>query len=96
MIFRTTISGTLGSIADRARAALVHFALSLVVAAAGALLVFVVWYPTPFREISGGRELFLLVVSVDVVLGPVITLAIFDRRKPWVELRRDLVVVVAL
>jgi hypothetical protein len=32
-------------------------------------------------------------VSVDVVLGPLITLAIFDRRKPGRELIRDLTVV---
>ncbi len=37
------------------------------------------WYPYPYREISGGRELFLLVVTVDVMLGPLITLAVFNR-----------------
>jgi hypothetical protein len=35
----------------------------------------------------------VLVVSVDVVLGPLITFAVFDRAKPRRELRRDLVVV---
>lgn len=80
----------------RLRAALIHLGLSAAVAALAALLVFGFWYPTPFREISGGRELFLIVVAVDVVLGPVITFAIFDRRKPWRELRRDLIVVVLL
>lgn len=80
----------------RLRAALIHLGLSAAVAALAALLVFGLWYPIPFREISGGRELFFIVIAVDVVLGPVITLAIFDRRKPWRELRRDLVVVVLL
>lgn len=80
----------------RLRAALIHLGLSVAVAALAALLVFGFWYPTPFREISGGRELFFIVVAVDVVLGPVITFAIFDRRKPWRELRRDLIVVVLL
>jgi hypothetical protein len=59
-----------------------------------ALLVFGIWYPYPYREISGGRELFLLVVTVDVILGPLITLAVFNRSKPWNELRRDLAIVV--
>lgn len=61
-----------------------------------ALLVFVLWYPTPFREVSGGRELFFIVIAVDVVLGPLITFAVFDRRKPRGELVRDLTVVVLL
>ncbi len=46
-----------------------------------ALLVFGLWYPYPFREISGGRELFLLIVGVDVVMGPLITLAVFNPSK---------------
>ncbi|HSV47928.1 MAG TPA: pilus assembly protein, partial [Ramlibacter sp.] len=45
---------------------------------------------------SGGRELFLILVAVDVILGPLITLAIFDRRKSIRELRLDLSVVALL
>lgn len=78
---------------DRLRASGIHFGISLAIAALAALLVFGIWYPYPYREISGGRELFLIVVSVDVVLGPLLTFAIFNRSKPWKELRRDLAVV---
>lgn len=81
---------------ERARAAGIHFGLSALVAAIAAVLVFAVWYPYPYRELSGGRELFLLVVSVDVVLGPLITLAVFDRRKSNRQLAADLLVVAAL
>ncbi len=81
---------------DRLQASGIHLLLSLAVAALAAVLVFGIWYPYPYREISGGRELFLLVVSVDVILGPLITLAIFNRAKPWKVLRRDLAVVALL
>ncbi|MES3011929.1 MAG: TfpX/TfpZ family type IV pilin accessory protein [Pseudomonadota bacterium] len=78
---------------DRLRASGIHLGISLVLAAGAAALVFGLWYPYPYREISGGRELFLLVVAVDVVMGPLITLAIFNRAKPRTELRRDLAIV---
>ena len=78
---------------DRLRASAIHLGISLCVAALAALLVFGIWYPYPYREISGGRELFLIVVAVDVILGPLITLAVFNRKKPWTELRLDLAVV---
>jgi hypothetical protein len=78
---------------SRLRAAGIHLGLSALVALVAGLLVFAVWYPWPYREISGGRELFRLVVSVDVVLGPLITFAVFNRAKPRTELRRDLAVV---
>jgi hypothetical protein len=78
---------------DRFKASGIHLSISLVLALLAGALVFGVWYPYPYREISGGRNLFLLLVSVDVVLGPLITLAIFDRRKPRKELVRDLTIV---
>lgn len=81
---------------DRFKASGIHLGVSLTVALLAALLVFGLWYPYPYREISGGRELFMLVVTVDVILGPLITLAVFNRNKPWTELRRDLGVVVLI
>lgn len=81
---------------DRFKAGGIHLGLSLTIAFLAAWLVFGLWYPYPYREISGGRELFLLVVTVDVILGPLITLAVFNRAKPWTVLRRDLVLVVLI
>ncbi len=81
---------------DRLQASAAHLAISLGVALLAALLVLGVWYPYPYREISGGRELFFLIVSVDVILGPLITLAIFNRQKAWPVLRRDLLVISVL
>lgn len=78
---------------ERLRAAAIHLAISLAVAGLAAALVFGLWYPGAYRELSGGRELFLLVVAVDVVMGPLITFAIFNRKKPRTELRRDLAIV---
>ncbi len=66
---------------DRLKAFGIHFSISLSIAALAGLLVFLVWYPQPYREISGGRELFLILVTVDVILGPLLTLSIFDRKK---------------
>lgn len=65
----------------RLRASALHLVISLSIATLAALLVFGWWYPYPYRELSGGRELFTLVVAVDVVLGPLITLVIFNLAK---------------
>ena len=78
---------------DRLRASAVHLAISLPLAALAALLVFGLWYPYPYYEISGGRELFLLVITVDVVMGPLITLFIFNRAKSRRHLAMDFAVI---
>lgn len=77
----------------RIRAAAVHLLISLALAALVAALVFGLWYPGAYRLLSGGRELFFLVIAVDVVLGPLLTFAVFDLRKGWPHLRRDLAVI---
>lgn len=73
---------------DKFIAFTVHFFLTLLVAAAAAVLIFRIWFPDPFQEMSGGTRLFLLIVACDVALGPLISLVIYDRRKS----RRQLVI----
>lgn len=79
-----------------ARASAWHFLASLSVAALAAALVFGLWYPFPYRELAGGRELFLLVVGVDIVCGPLLTFIVFSPTKPRGELLRDLALVVLI
>jgi hypothetical protein len=81
---------------SRSKAALIHFVANAGVGLAVALVVFGMWYRWPYRTLSGGTALFGLVVGIDIVLGPVITFIVFDRRKPWPELVRDLSIVVIL
>lgn len=78
---------------ERSIAAALHLLASLFVATLAAVLVFFVWYPYPYREVAGGRELFLLVVAVDLVVGPLLTFAVFNRSKPRQELWRDLSII---
>ncbi|WP_423596414.1 TfpX/TfpZ family type IV pilin accessory protein [Roseateles sp. MS654] len=80
----------------RLRAAGIHLLSCLIVAACAAAVVLLVWYPWPYRIVSGGEDLLFLLMTVDVIMGPLITLAIFDLRKPRTELRRDLTIIVLL
>lgn len=75
-------------------ACLAHFGLSALVALACAILVFYVWYPFPYSELVGGKELFFLVMSVDVVCGPLLTLVVFSDQKSRLALARDIGLIV--
>lgn len=87
---------TSSSLKDRFLASGAHLGVSLLVAAFAAILVFELWYPYPYREISGGRTLFLLVITIDIIIGPLITLVVFKRTKPRRELITDLTIVALL
>jgi hypothetical protein len=83
-------------LAKRFKATAVHVAISALLVGAVALLVFGLWYPDGYRELAGGGRLLLLIAGVDIVLGPMLTLAVFDVRKPKAELVRDVGVIALL
>lgn len=80
--------------AARIKAALFHLLGSVLVVGLLAALAVVVWYPFPYWKSSGGINLLALIAGVDVVLGPLVTLVIFNIRKPIKELRMDVLLVV--
>lgn len=83
------------SVKARLRATALHLIISLLVAAACAVLVFGVWYPSPYAVLAGGVNLFVLITSVDVVMGPLLTLVAFNVEKSLSHLRRDLITIAA-
>ena len=74
----------------------VHLVFSCLLACVVAALVFGVWYPAPYSQLSGATTLFLMVVGVDVVLGPLITFIVFNASKTKAKLVGDLIVVAAV
>lgn len=67
-----------------------HLLISVAVVALAALLVFAVWYPSPWRQLLGIASIFGLVVAVDLVCGPLLTLVLASpkksRKERWVDL----------
>jgi hypothetical protein len=74
----------------RRRAALLHLAISASLAAVVIALILFFWYPLPYFWAMGGPLLLVLILGVDVVLGPLMTLIVFNPAKPRRELRMDL------
>jgi hypothetical protein len=79
---------------NRLYAALIHLAVSAIVAGVIVLLMLFAWYPPPFFTAMGGATLILLLVGVDVILGPLVTLLIFDLKKK--SLRFDILCIAIL
>jgi len=81
---------------SKLRAAAVHLAVTAV--AAGILLWTVVriWYPMPYFVADGGWQGIRLVVLVDLVMGPVLSLIIYNRHKRLRVLVLDYALIAAL
>jgi hypothetical protein len=76
---------------NRFHASGIHLFISAFVVGTSALFVFMYWYPDLLGYASGVRDIFLILVLVDVILGPLITLIVFNLEKK--ELKWDLGIV---
>jgi uncharacterized membrane protein len=79
---------------SKVSAALLHLSICVLVAGLLFGLFWYVWYPYPLFFAIGGHEMFLILVAVDVVVGPLLTLIVYHPSKP--SLRFDLSVIAAI
>jgi len=79
---------------NRFQAFLLHLLCSVIIAVLALILVFFVWYPGLLAPATGVDEIFLIVLGVDVCLGPLLTLVVYNRKKK--ELKRDLFIIFAI
>lgn len=78
----------------RLKAFFLHIMLSVIVALVSVFWVFIVWYPPPLHQALAVTYVFILLVSVDVMLGPILTLIVYKPAKK--TLAFDLGVIAAL
>ena len=78
----------------RLKAAALHFLLSALVIALAFAWLRLVWYPGLLFSALGAGGLLLVVLIVDLLLGPLCTFVVFETRKP--SLRFDMAVIVML
>ncbi len=76
---------------SRWRASFIHLLISAAIALVFLGLTFLLWYPPPYFQVSGADHLLVILVGVDVVLGPLLTLIVFRSGKP--SLKFDLTVI---
>lgn len=72
----------------------IHFLISFFVGIVLLALCWFVWYPAPMLIAIGGVEIFLLIVGIDVILGPLLTLVVFKSGKKGMKF--DLAVIAIL
>lgn len=78
----------------RLRAAMIHLLLSALISGVLSVSLVLLLYPMPYFHAAGGKSILLVILLVDIVLGPLLTFLVFDRRKA--SLRRDLATIGAV
>jgi hypothetical protein len=79
---------------SRWQASGIHLLISAAIAAVSLYLTLRVWYPPPLFTSEGGSDILLILIGVDVIIGPLVTLVVFKSGKPG--MRFDLTVIALL
>jgi len=79
---------------SRYKASLIHLCISAVLVGTVIGIAYWIWYPGPTLEVVGAFPLIKLLVLVDLVIGPLLTLVVFVHGKPG--LKFDLTVIALL
>jgi len=74
----------------------VHLGISAAIIAVYLMLVFMVWYPYPYFMIEKVWDVIRIVVSVDIFIGPLLTLVVYRVGKASLKFDLSAIVVVQL
>ena len=96
MLFFSAMPFAASRLRESIPVAALHLLASALLAAVLAAVIFRVWYRPPYDALAGCRLLFLLLVGVYVVCGPLLTLLLYTRSKTRGQLLTDAVMIVAL
>lgn len=66
---------------NRLKASGIHFVISVMVVSLLLAIMFLLWYPNSYFKLMGGGKLIALIAGIDVFLGPLLTLIIFNTQK---------------
>jgi hypothetical protein len=70
---------------SRVRASLIHLLISLILVSSVFAFVLLLCYPGPYSEAMGVGRLLVVLAGVDICLGPLITLIIFNPADRWLK-----------
>ncbi len=79
---------------SRFKAFAIHFAISFVIFLIILYFILVQWYPEPLFSTDGGWRVIRIIVGVDLILGPVLTLIVFKSGKKGLKFDLSMIALV--
>lgn len=76
------------------KASLIHLVLSAIIISALVSLVIIFWFPSPFLGVTDFKDIALILIIIDLVLGPLLTFVVFNPNKK--SLKLDLSVIASI
>ena len=68
-----------------------HLTISFIIAMISLWVVFGVWYPSPLDEALGVTDIFILLLGIDLIIGPLLTLLVAKQGKKTLKMDLSLI-----
>lgn len=73
-----------------------HLAISFLLALIVVGLVFFIWYPSPLAKAVGVTHIFLMMLAIDVIIGPLLGLLIYKEGKKTLKMDLGIIILIQI
>lgn len=73
-----------------------HLFISLFIAIFIVIWVFFIWYPTPLAKAVGVTHIFLMMLAIDVIIGPILALLVYKQGKRTLKFDLSCIIIIQL
>jgi len=73
-----------------------HLFVSFITALLVVGLIFFIWYPAPLATAVGVTHIFLMVLAIDVIIGPILGLLVYKKGKKTLKLDLSIVITIQI
>ena len=79
---------------DKLKVFFIHLIISFVVVLSAYIFIHLLWYPSPLFKATDARKILLMILIVDLTLGPLLTFVVYKKHKK--TLKMDLIFIVLI
>lgn len=81
---------------DKLKAFAIHLAISLVLVLTAYVLVHLLWYPAPLFKATDAKKILIIILIVDLILGPLLTFIVYKKHKKTLKMDLTIIILIQL
>ncbi len=81
---------------SKLKASAIHLLISLIVVTSLLVFVWTYWFPGALAEVTGLSHIVIILVTIDLIMGPVLTFVLFKPNKPKLKFDLSIVAVIQI
>lgn len=73
-----------------------HLFISVLIALITIYIVFLLWYPSPLAKAVGVTHIFLMLIVIDIIMGPMLTLIVYKEEKKTLKIDLGVIILIQI